>query len=173
MNAPKFSIRESHERLLSELLALEATASSGDVAAKIEVGSVLREVSDAFGVVLDRLKEAIREQALRKSGGRPGTYALSGEECGEASVNIPEATLRLARGQSIEDLRRALGDDFDLFFEEVTTHRPRKDYETRAAALQDTAQRRVLLAAVERVDSTPRVSFRREDPHKVERDDRT
>ncbi len=172
MNEP-FSIRESHERLLCELLGLEATATSGDVATKVEVGSVLRDVSDAFGVLLDRLKEAIREQALRKSGGRPGTYALEGEEYGEASVNIPEATLRLARGQAVDDLRRALGDDFDLFFEEITTHRPRKDYETRAAALQDPAQRRVLLAAVERVDSTPRVSFRREDPHNAEHDDQT
>jgi hypothetical protein len=166
-------LRALHDELRRDVLELEASTLKGDLSQQIEVGSILREIGDSIAGVLDRIKESIREHAIRRSGGRSGTLNFAGTDLGEATVNIPEASLKLAQGKSIEDLRRALGEDFEIFFEEITTHKPRKDFETRMAALQDAAQHRVLLAAVERVEATPRVGFKRGGVNKPERDDTT
>jgi hypothetical protein len=168
--ALRADLRAYHERLLAGVRELDAGIENDDLTLQIEIGSILRDVSDAFGGLLDKIKEKVREHAVRRTGGRAGTCLLEGNDLGEATVNIPEASLRLTRDKSIEELRRALGGDFDLFFEEVTTHRPRKDFEARVAVLQDTSSKKTLLASVERVEATPRVGFKRGDANKPEHD---
>lgn len=169
---PGLSLRSRHEQLLLDLAALEASADPNELEHQVELGSVLRDVGDALEALLDKVKERVREHAIRRSGGRPGKYSLAGADLGAASVTIPEASLRLSRNK-VADLQRALGNDFDLFFEEVSTHVPCKDFEGRVAALQEVAQRRLLLAAVERIEATPRVGFKRGESNKLEHEDST
>jgi hypothetical protein len=166
------SLRSRHEQLLLALAKLESMADLNELEHQVELGSVLRDVGDALETLLDKVKERLREHALQRSGGRPGKYSLTGTDLGVASVTIPEASLRLHRNK-VADLRRALGDDFGLFFEEVTTHAPCKDFEGRVAALQEGTTRHLLLAAVERVEATPRVGFRRGESNKLEHEDPT
>ena len=129
----------------------------------VEVGNLLWEVSDEIKSILEPLKKAIREEALSRLGGQPGMSKIEGSEDGQAQVRVPNPSLRLRKGVNDRELRDALGADFSLFFEEVTTLKPRKEFEERVMGLDNKLHQKVLHNAVEQLEPTPRVSFRRKD----------
>jgi hypothetical protein len=57
-----------------------------------------------------------------------------------------------------------------LFFEEVTTFKPRKEFDERVTALTNPLHQQILLNSIERVEPTLRVSFRRAKEPKVEQE---
>jgi hypothetical protein len=65
-------------------------------------------------------------------------------------------------------VKRVLGSEFGLFFEEVLTYKPRKEFEERVTALQNPLHKQILHNSVQRVEPTPRVSFRRHKQSKRE-----
>lgn len=154
-------LRSRHNRLLTELEQLRLLVSASGLGDQIEIGSIVRDVDDAFAKLLDNLKEIVREHAQRRLGGEVGRCSLDGSDLGSAVVSVPEPTLRLARGHSADEMRRVLGPAFANFFEETTLCKPTPEFAEHVAALQDEEQRRLVLDAIEYVEGTPRVSFRR------------
>ena len=161
-----FDTRVAHQVLLDGLDNLHTAMSAAALDRKIEVGSILWELGDRVREALNEVKKAVRIEAVARLEGQVGTCLIEGDDRGEASVNIPEATLHVPKGRNVDDLKQALGSDFTLFFEEVVTHKPRKEYEERVAAVQDPLRKKILLDAVQRDEPTPRVSFRRHKPSK-------
>ena len=123
---------------------------------------------DTVRDVLDEIKKDVRVVAVTQLNGQTGSATLKGDDLGEATVNIPDATLRVPKGTNIDDLKRVLGSDFGLFFEEVTTIKPRSEFEDRVTALQNPLHQQILHNSVSRMEPTPRVSFKR---HKVSKRD--
>jgi len=163
-----FDTRVAHQVLLDGLENLNAAMNAAPLDRKVEVGSILWELGDRVREVLNEIKKAVRIEAVARLGGQVGTCIVEGDDRGEASVNIPEATLHIPKGRNVDELKQALGRDFPFFFEEVVTHRPRKEYEERVAAVDDALRKKILLEAVQRDEPTPRVSFRRNKPSKRE-----
>lgn len=166
----RFDTRTAHTVLMDGLDAIEASLEVATLERQVEIGSVLWELGDRVLGVLSKIKEALREEALRRSDGQVGMVLVEGDDFGEASVTIPEATLRVPKGINTDDLKRVLGSDFGLFFEEVVTVRPRKEFEERATAVKNALHQHVLHSSVQRVEGTPRVSFRRHKPPKKTND---
>jgi type 1 fimbria pilin len=74
-------------------------------------------------------------------------------------VVCPAPKVSLRKETNIPRLKAALGDKFSDLFEEVTTVRPRKDFQELVKdCTQDEMQ--VVLTAVDLVADTPRVAFK-------------
>ena len=159
-----FDTRMAHGTLIEGLKTISASLANSSIERKIEIGSVLWELGDTVRDVLDEIKKDVRNTAVAQLKGQVGNARLEGDDLGEATVNIPEASLRVPKGTNIDDLKKVLGADFGLFFEEVTTVKPRKEFEERVTALPNALHQQILHNAVARVEPTPRVSFKR---HKV------
>jgi hypothetical protein len=163
-----FGTRDAHKVLLDSLDNVSASLDEATVARKVEIGSVLWDIDERIGEVLAKIKESLRIEAQRRLDGRLGNCTIDGDDLGEVSVRVLEAALRVPRGKNIEDIKRALGPEFfGLFFEEVTTYKPRAEYEERVLAVQNPLHRQILLNCIERVEQTPRVAFRRARPKKA------
>lgn len=156
-----FDTRSGHKMLLEGFDSIAASLVDASVERRVELGSVLWDVGDRVAEVLDRIKDGLRSEALTRLQGQTGSCVLEGDDLGEANITIPEATLRVPRGKNVADIKQALGSDFSLFFEEVVTYKPRREFEERVAAVSDPLHRKILLSSIERVEQTPRVSFRR------------
>ena len=158
-----FDTRGAHEGLLNGLKTIRDSLDESTIERKVEIGSVLWELGDAVKSVLDRIKSDVRVEAVAELKGQSGNTKLDGDDLGEATITIPEASLRVPKGANIDDLKKVLGSDFGLFFEEVTTVKPRKEFEERVTALQNPLHKQILHNSVARVEPTPRVSFKRHE----------
>jgi len=161
-----FDTRVAHQVLLDGLDNIRTMMESASIERKIEVGSVLWELGDRLKETLDAIKKDVRQAAVQELGGQVGNVTLEGDDMGEATVTIPNASLRVPKGTNVENIKQALGSRFPFFFEEVITHKPQKEFEERVAAVTDALEQKILLSAVERTELTPRVSFRRHKPPK-------
>lgn len=162
----QFDTRRAHETLLAALDMLEKSLERAAMERQVEIGSVLWDFDDRVREVLDKIKVGVREEAVARLKGQVGRTIIEGDDMGEATVRIVEAGLRVPKGVNVEDVKHALGADFDLFFEETVTIKPRKEFEERVTAVTSSLHQQVLHNAVERVEHTPRVSFRRHKPSK-------
>jgi len=158
-----FDTRVAHGALLDGLETIKKSLDESTLERKVEIGSVLWQLGDAVKDVLDRIKSDVRVEAVAELKGQAGNTKLDGDDLGEATVTIPEASLRVPKGTNIDDLKKVLGSDFGLFFEEVTTVKPRKEFEDRVTALQNPLHKQILHNSVARVEPTPRVSFKRHE----------
>lgn len=163
-----FDTRVAHTTLLEGLATIERSLAEASTERKVEIGSVLWDLGDAVKEVLDKIKQDVRVVAVEELKGQAGSTMLEGDDLGEATVTIPEASLRVPKGTNIDDLKSVLGSDFGLFFEEVVTVKPRKEFEERVVSLQNPLHQQILHNAVARVEPTPRVGFRR---HKLSKRD--
>jgi len=162
--SPALDTKVAHRVLLDGLDQIRGLLETASLPTKTEIGSVLWEVDEALAQLLDTVKDALRSEAVRELDGRVGTHTFLGEDLGEAAVLIPQPVLRVPKGKNMDDVRRGLGSQFSMFFDEITTYTPRKEFEERVVALNDQATQQILLDAVERVELTPRVSFKRNRP---------
>lgn len=156
-----FDTRMAHTTLLDSLETIRNSLANASTERKVEIGSVLWQLGDAVRDVLDDIKKDVRVVAVAELQGQVGHTTLEGDDLGEATVTIPEASLRVPKGANVDDLKKVLGSDFGLFFEEVITVKPRKEFEERVTALQNPLHQQILHNAVARVEPTPRVSFKR------------
>lgn len=153
---------------MSALDALESSLDSASLPRQVEIGSILWELGDKVRAILEGIKETMREEAISQLKGQEGTTVLKGDNVGEVSVKVPKTSLRVPKGVVISDLKRILGADFGLFFEEVVTLKPREEFEERAAVVTNPLHQQVLHSSVQHVEGTPRVSFRRHKPPQQE-----
>jgi hypothetical protein len=167
--ATKLDTRHAHVVLMGGLEAIEQSLDTATLEHQVEVGSVLWDLDNRVHAVLEKIKTAIREKAIQRLGGQVGTTVIQGNDRGEAGVKILDADLRVLKHVDVGDLRRVLGPLFDTFFKEKVVLSPREDFEKLVLTLTDATQQKTLHDAIERVELTPRVSFRRQQPSK--RDD--
>ena len=160
--AQSFDTRVAHQVLMDGLNNIQESLKDASIERKVEVGSVLWEFWDRTKKVLDTIKKDVRTEAVDLLNGASGTTTVDGDDSGSAMVVVPSASLRIPKGKNIEDIKKALGPKFSLFFEEVTTFKPQKEFESRVEALDDSLEQTILLEAVERHEMTPRVTFRRD-----------
>jgi hypothetical protein len=153
------------DSLLAQIESLKSQLATVATEDKVEIGSVLWAVGDAISDTLNGLKKELRTEAASQFGGT-GTASFDGTDLGTASVNFPKASLRVPKGKDMDTIKSAVGNDFALFFEEVTTYKPRAEFDKRVPTLNNPLHQQILLNAVERVEPTPRVSFRRNAPPK-------
>lgn len=161
--------RVAHEVLLDGVETIKASLAGASLGRKVEIGSVLWQLGDAVKGLLDTIKTDVRTGAVTELNGQVGHTTIEGDDLGEATVTIPEASLRVPKGTNIEDLKKVLGSDFGLFFEETVTIKPRKEFGERVTALQNPLHKQILHNSVAHVEPTPRVSFRR---HKLSKRDK-
>jgi hypothetical protein len=154
-------IRSLDTMLLDSLETIRKSLEASSIEHKVEIGSVLWQLVDRVGDVLDEIKQDMRVVAVTELKGQVGHTTLEGDDLGEATVTIPKASLRVPRGTNLDDLKRVLGSDFGLFFEETLTIKPRTEFEERAMALTNPLHQQILHNSVARVEPTPRVSFKR------------
>lgn len=159
--------RVACDTLIDGVKSLKAMLQNADTDYQVEIGSVLWYLGDAISAALNAVKKDLREEAASQLGGGTGTASFDGTDLGTASVNVPKASLRVPKGKKIDDIKAAIGSDFSLFFEEVTTYKPRAQFDERVTGLTNPLHQQILLNAVERVEPTPRVSFRRNDAPKA------
>jgi hypothetical protein len=152
---------------LSEVERLKGMLQGADTDYSVEIGSILWFLGDAIGSVLDGIKKDLRAEASTQLGGGTGTASFDGTDLGTASVNVPKASLRVPKGKDLDAIKSAIGGDFTLFFEEVTTYKPRAEFDERVTNLTNPLHQQILLNSIERVEPTPRVSFRRNTPPKA------
>lgn len=158
----EFDSRRFAEQMQTNIETIKETVfDKTTIETYVEVGSILWSLSDQIDAILKRIKAEIRAVALGHLDGQVGTVQLLGDDLGEVSVNFPEPILRVPRDKNIAGVQQMLGTDFKVFFDEVKTYQPAKDYEKQVAAIHDPITQRALLDAIERIEATPRVSFRR------------
>lgn len=162
----KVDTREAHAALMAGLDAIEASLDTASLERQVEIGSILWELDNRIHDVLEKVKEAVREEAVQRLGGQVGSTVILGEDRGVAGVKILAAELRVSKHVSVNELKRDLGTAFDRFFKEKVNLSPHKDFEELVLGVVDDTQQRVLHDAVERVELTPRVSFHRNRPSK-------
>lgn len=161
--------RVACDTLLGSIVALDTVLEGASSEQRVEIGSVLWQLGDKIKEVIDQVKAELRTDAVAELGGQTGSITFEGDDIGEASVIVPSATLRVPKGRNVDDLRKQLGDEFDFYFETVTTVKPRKEFEDRVSMQESPLRKQVLLNAVERVEPTPRVLFKR---HKLPKKNR-
>lgn len=163
--------RDAHATLLKGITNLKKMVSvSEDIEFSVEVGSLLWDLINAADDALKEIKKSCREEAWGVLGGATGTHTIEGSDLGEASVNIPKAVWKLKKGKDVDALKMAMGSNFALFFEEITTHKPRSQWDDLVAGGNvEPLHKQLLMDAVNREEPTPRVSFKRNKLPKGER----
>lgn len=164
------SPRTVHQNLHLELEQIKTLVQEAALDAKVEYGSILWNLGDQINEVLDLIKEELRKETKTRLGDTPGQETFEGDDLGAAVVTAPKPSLRVPKGKDIAPLKAALGSDFSLFFEEVTTFKPRKEFDERVTALSNPLHQQILLNSIERVDPTLRVSFKRSKEPKADRE---
>ena len=125
----------------------------------VEIGSVLWKLTTRAGKTLNRVKERLRDAALRRDGGEPGVVHFNGLDEGTAFVRVGHPVVRLRKGATFEDIADAIGaDKLNLLFETSFQIRPRRDFEEGLEALSD-EQRGLLAGFLDLRDPTHQVSF--------------
>jgi hypothetical protein len=127
----------------------------------VETGAALAALIKKAGAMQDRLKASIREEAVRKLQGVPGTVNLNGTDKGVVHVTIPAPKLQLAKDADVGLLFMVLGEEFDLYFETNVKYVPRTATPSLIEMMEDGRPKTVLLSSLHEDEGTPRVSFKR------------
>lgn len=154
------TLKEISQQLVSLLDQLDQEIEKASFSEQVEIGTIFWDVGDQASKRLDRIKVIVREEA-KKALPESGTKVYEGSEGGTCSVTVPGPSTRLVKGTDMQVLKQKLGEDFPLFFEEVTTFKPREEFRTRVLNVEDEANQKALVKSVEQKENTPRVSFRR------------
>jgi hypothetical protein len=131
---------------------------------KVEIGSVLWTIGSMAKAAIEAIKQELRDEAAN-SMSRPGIKHFPGVS-GSASVRIPNPSFRISKRADIKHLQETLGEEFVSFFEEIRTFQIRRGFESRIKKLDKNTQD-LLLGAVDQIENTPRISFRRKDQVRI------
>lgn len=134
----------------------EASLSPSD---KVALAQALYLVTRRSDTILSALKEALRDEAIRRSGGQPGPQVMFSDDGSKCTVMIFPPVMKSRKDADWQGLKAALGARFVDLFDEVTTFRPRKDFQEQAASL-DPAHMQAVMNAVDMVADTPKVYFK-------------
>lgn len=127
----------------------------------VEIGTLLwAMIKDAEGISND-IKARIRDEALDRLQQQPGTLQIGGTDEGSVSVTVPTPKLKLSKDADIDLLLKVLGDDIGLYLESKVTYSPRKMTPELISQMEDGQAKTILLGALEEMEGTPRVSFKK------------
>jgi len=145
-----------------ELLAeIQDTLNDATVSESVEVGSTLFHLLKEAEAIQDQIKVKLREAALEDLSHGSGVAKFEGTCDGSVTITVPKAKPRLRKDADIDLLRKALGEDFDLYLETVTNHNIRTITPDLISQMEDGQPKTILLSSIEEVEGTPRVSFQK------------
>jgi len=150
--------------IMADILSdLDLLASASDLNQMVEAGAILWQVQHAANKTLEAFKTKLRAEGVKR-------YEKTGEheitirsEDAWATIKIPNASVVVRKDADLSALRAKLGETFSDLFVRTVSYKTTSDFEERAADV-DPALRDELLAAIDRQENTPRISFRRKDP---------
>jgi hypothetical protein len=125
----------------------------------VEVGSVLYTIERLAHKALDDIKTKLREDD-EVADAKGGTLHWGGTSRGKVSITVPADSFKVAKGADLSDLQARLGPAYHDYFDTHTRTVLRKGIqdELKLASSED---RQAVLAVLEQVEGTPRVSFQR------------
>lgn len=157
------------QRLRALLAELETEAEALHEAAKagtltvddaVDIGVALVGLEKTAHGALSPIKDIVRQVALDETKGQPGTCRLETQGGSKCQVIVPSPTIKVRGTADMDALKTTLGDRFALFFNTQISYKPAAGFNKLAA--YDPQGSRPALDAVDIIDGTPRVSFKRE-----------
>ena len=124
----------------------------------IDIGLELTSITKMVEKDLELVKISLREEALQRNNQKSGNVELRPSLC---QVRIPLTKVELRKDADMVDLKAKTGPIFPMVFEEVTTYKPRKDFQELVGAC-DPAIQSELMGVVELKDPSPQVFFKAE-----------
>jgi len=127
---------------------------------QVSLGQALYLVTKKAEAILSSMKESLREEAVRQSQGQAGAQTLAAPDGSRCTVMIHPPSVRVRKDADMTGLKTSLGLGFSALFEEITTFKPRKDFQTVAATIQDPVQMQNVMEVVDIAADTPKVFFK-------------
>lgn len=148
--------------VMNTLEDFEGLLSNSDLDMQVEVGSLLDSIIARANTVAERARTSLRDAAVNHLKG-PGTHTFNGAGASQATVIIPNPSLRLQKDADVDLLKKMLGGEFERFFSEETKYTLRSEFKDRRASCTDPSHSALLDKFVVAVENTPRVLFKRMD----------
>lgn len=105
--------------LLQELVGIRSEVNPKNIQLKdqVELGQLLWDLAQESNRLLTPLKDALRQEALARSAGKPGRQLLHGRSSTALCTVVVQAPVfRLKEGVSEPELQRLFGADTPLYF---------------------------------------------------------
>lgn len=142
---------------LARSLLDDPNASPEDLAkAALQLARATTEISK----VLDPLKETLRDAAAEFRGEESSVFIEGGSE-GRVMITFPGTQTKIAKDFDAESAIGVLGARFGLYFDTKVTYTPRKNLTAMVKTASDTSEQDFVMRCVQRVEPTPRVSFKK------------
>lgn len=125
----------------------------------VETGYCLWEVAEMATSALTSVKAMLRSKALGELQGGTGSKEFTGSGGARCQVTVLPPIIRLRPDADLQKIKATLKDRYSMFFDEVTTVKPRKGFEE--LAVEDPTTTGLLTQAVTVEEATPRVTFKR------------
>ena len=160
MNATQDTPEQTFQQVVNLIDGLTADLGDKPLDAQVEIAAVLHALSGRIGKRINPVKKSLRED-IESEGLVTGTKHYDGLLNGRATVTIVDAGYSLGKNADVGLLKTVLGDEFDTYFEEVTTVKVRKTAPAKIAKIASADKRDLVLKHVDRKEHSPRVAFTR------------
>lgn len=117
----------------------------------------LSEISSASEAALEKVKKCLRQKASERAENPCFLRGVSVDDkpLGTVTVTFPDAMVKVSKDADMGALRDRLGADFDLYFDVILTHKPKKDIMQHIKGPDNP-----VLEVLEYAEQTPRVGFK-------------
>lgn len=121
----------------------------------------LARATNEISKILDPLKASLRDAATDLLAEDDTSVIIEGGDEGKVMVTFPETQNKLAKSFDAEVALEALGSRFGLYFDTKVTYVPRKNLTAMVKTASDTSEQDFVMRCIDRVQPTPRVSFKK------------
>lgn len=126
-----------------------------------EVALKLARATTEISKILDPLKESLRGVACEMRDLDDTSVSIEGGSEGKVMVTFPQTQSKLAKTFDADTAMETLGSRFGLYFDTKVTYVPRKNLTTMVKTASDQDEQDFVMRCIDRVDPTPRVSFKK------------
>lgn len=125
---------------------------------QVQFGQILWDMSRLISGSLEGIKKYLREEALMRTDGKPGSIQLEAPDGARCTVTIPPPQVLVDPQADFAALKVLLGNElFQDLFEETQTYKPRKNFRQ---LVKEKKEARVAMSAVRITEDPPRISFK-------------
>ena len=125
---------------------------------QVALGQKLWNLSRKAMAALEPLKGCIRDEAVLRQKGTPGTVQFDARDGSRCRVVLSTPTLEIRKGADMESIKSLMKGQFHYLFKTTVSYRPRMDFKDQVGNVNPKAQQAVL-DAVDIVPGTPKVFF--------------
>lgn len=119
----------------------------------------LARANASISKLLTPIKEQLRECATQTRTDESSIVIDGGDE-GNVMVTFPATQTKLTKDFNADKAADILGSRFSVYFDTKVTYTPRKNLTTTIKTASEQSEQDFVLRCVERVNPTPRVSFK-------------